>query len=720
MLTNQDRREILNQVKTSGSQDIIAALRGQIPSAPEQSSMPVSDPVTIPESPQPIDVNLEPRPSLPSNLVDSTTSEPTQLAKNGGEYIPKFPKPEGFEPAQNNSIVYETEEKSIGDKILNVLANPFAAFGRSVRGEDVNPGNIKRGENPIDAFVLGMVNPASWVESGQYAVKEAKQGNYVASGLNALGVLPIVPAGIKGVSVIKNIGKTSKYTPTSPKIAEGVDIMKLQKRTAGDNVYTPSPSESSKIKVIKDENIRYLKSDEYMSKRMANTGESKESILRQIDDYIKELDETPINFRSADDMGESTLGFYKGRNIFDKTSSQIGIQAPRGFYKLIDKKMFGTIDHEIKHLLSPTQKLDKTSSTYKLWNSAEFRAGRKKYQQAIDDINDKFMKATSKEEADKILSMYDKIPNKEIFDGTFTSKIPNMDKVYKNYPTLKIDKSANKEFGEYLGRAQEQQPRLVRGAQWVKQNFNWDGTKSGMTDDMLDNIFNQMQNSKNLGGKTSIPEDFRTLLENSTITKVDDYGLVPKTSYSKLKNVLSKAWATIPVGLGLKEANKKAMGGFDDFPNMVGNERAPFELKRGIRRVESSDGIDMMNPESSATGLYGQLYNEVKDLPILKNTTREQFAADTTLQNKIFDMRYRGEIPGVPGLKDNAEYLSKKYADVIGDLSFNEIAAISNLTGREGARRYFASLRDGTEFKLPGTNKTPEEYIKIYRSAFGK
>ena len=162
------------------------------------------------------------------------------------------------------------------------------------------------------------------------------------------------------------------------------------------------------------------------------------------------------------------------------------------------------------------------------------------------------------------------------------------------------------------------------------------------------------------------------------------------------------------------------MGGFDDFPNMVGNERAPFELKRGIRRVESSDGIDMMNPESSATGLYGQLYNEVKDLPILKNTTREQFAADTTLQNKIFDMRYRGEIPGVPGLKDNAEYLSKKYADVIGDLSFNEIAAISNLTGREGARRYFASLRDGTEFKLPGTNKTPEEYIKIYRSAFGK
>ena len=66
MLTNQDRREILNKVKTSESQDIIAALRGQMPSAPEQSSIPASDPVFIPESPQPINVNFESAPSLPS------------------------------------------------------------------------------------------------------------------------------------------------------------------------------------------------------------------------------------------------------------------------------------------------------------------------------------------------------------------------------------------------------------------------------------------------------------------------------------------------------------------------------------------------------------------------------------------------------------------------------------------------------------------------------
>ena len=716
MLTNQDRREILNQVKTSGSQDIIAALRGQMPSAPEQSSMPVSDPVTIPESPQPIDVNLPEPTSLPSNLVDSTTSEPTQLAQTGGEYIPKFPRPEGFETPQREDVLYETKEKSLGDKILNVLANPLAAFGRSVRGEDVNPGNIKRGENPFDAFVLGMVNPASWVESGQYAVKEAKQGNYLASGLNALGVLPIVPAGIKGVSALKNIVKTSpKMVPTTaPKV-----IPKSTK--VADEVFKPSPAEEMKINAIKKENISYLKSNEYMSKRRANTGESEESVLKQIDDYIKELDETPLTFKPGSQMNENTLGYYRSGDIFKETPSELVVKSPPGAYKSMDKNMFGTVDHEVKHLLSPAQKVDKSSPTYKLYNSPKFKKGREKFIQDINDINDKFNKATTKEEADKVIAMFDKVPNKAIYDGTLTSKVPTMEMsgVYKNYPTLKIN-SANKETAEYLGRAREQQPRLLRGAQWVKDNFNWDGTKSGMTDDMLDNIFDQMQNSKNLGGKTSIPQDFRTLLENSTITKADDYGLVPKASYSKLKNVLSKAWATIPVGLGLKETDKKAMGGFDDFSNMIGNEKAPFELKRGLRRVESSDGADMINPNSTATGFYGQLYSEVENLPMLKNITRDQFASDTTLQNKIFDMRYRGEIPGVPGLKDNAEYLSKKYSDVTGDLTFNEIAAISNLTGREGARRYFASLRDGTEFKLPGINKTPEEYIRIYRSAFGK
>ena len=83
---------------------------------------------------------------------------------------------------------------------------------------------------------------------------------------------------------------------------------------------------------------------------------------------------------------------------------------------------------------------------------------------------------------------------------------------------------------------------------------------------MVDNIFNQMQNSKNLGGKTEIPDDFRTLLENSKIytSGTDNYGLLPVESYRKLKNVLSKAWAAVPVAVGAGAASEKRLGGFED------------------------------------------------------------------------------------------------------------------------------------------------------------
>ena len=67
MLTNQDRRAILEQVKASDSGDIIAALRGQVSTEPMQNPAPTQEPVNIPQSPQPIDVDLETTSTLPSN-----------------------------------------------------------------------------------------------------------------------------------------------------------------------------------------------------------------------------------------------------------------------------------------------------------------------------------------------------------------------------------------------------------------------------------------------------------------------------------------------------------------------------------------------------------------------------------------------------------------------------------------------------------------------------
>lgn len=148
-------------------------------------------------------------------------------------------------------------------------------------------------------------------------------------------------------------------------------------------------------------------------------------------------------------------------------------------------------------------------------------------------------------------------------------------------------------------------------------------------------------------------------------------------------------------------------------------EQAPKDFKKRLRRVESSNGVNMINSTSTATGLYGQLFSEIKDMPELEGITRQDFAADTTLQNQLLDMRWRGDIPGVRGLKDNVAHYRKKYSEQTKDFTDDELAALSHFLGRKGGREYFASIRDNKPFKVPGVNKTPEEYIKTYRKQRG-
>jgi len=159
------------------------------------------------------------------------------------------------------------------------------------------------------------------------------------------------------------------------------------------------------------------------------------------------------------------------------------------------------------------------------------------------------------------------------------------------------------------------------------------------------------------------------------------------------------------------------------------------KVKKGLKYVESSRGIQMMNPHSSATGFYGQLYNaeELENIPYLQGVDRQSFASDTTLQNRLFEDRYYDRIPGVPGLGKNADDLRVEYKKVLEDkgIPFNytddEISALSNLLGRQGAREYFGYvLRDGRSLedvfpKIYGPdaeapNKTPEDYLTSYRT----
>ena len=158
-------------------------------------------------------------------------------------------------------------------------------------------------------------------------------------------------------------------------------------------------------------------------------------------------------------------------------------------------------------------------------------------------------------------------------------------------------------------------------------------------------------------------------------------------------------------------------------------------LKRGIAQVESAGGVLMKNPESSATGLYGQLFNQIKNFPELQGVSRDEFAKNLDLQDKIFEKRfYEGfEQTQTSSLQRDANELYDEYSKQLPENKMptkEEIAVLSNFLGRQGTRFYLGYvLRDGRSLEEvfpdkygPGagqSNKTPEQYLALYNKTVG-
>ena len=81
-------------------------------------------------------------------------------------------------------------------KIRNAGANPFATFGYSVRNEEIPWGNVPRHSNAFDTFISGMVNPFSWLESGEASYDAYKEGDILGGTLELAGAAPVIPASI--------------------------------------------------------------------------------------------------------------------------------------------------------------------------------------------------------------------------------------------------------------------------------------------------------------------------------------------------------------------------------------------------------------------------------------------------------------------------------------------------------------------------------------------
>ena len=148
----------------------------------------------------------------------------------------------------------------------------------------------------------------------------------------------------------------------------------------------------------------------------------------------------------------------------------------------------------------------------------------------------------------------------------------------------------------------------------------------------------------------------------------------------------------------------------------------PKKLKKGLGYVESRNNPAAMNPSSSATGKYQILYNLIKDQPEMQGVSRDSLTRNPALQELIMDRRIKEGIGG-PSLSKNAVDLEREYKPQLGDkwdFRPDEVAALSHFLGRQGTREYFASLRDDTQFSVPGINKTPEQYLKDYNKGLNQ
>jgi len=162
-----------------------------------------------------------------------------------------------------------------------------------------------------------------------------------------------------------------------------------------------------------------------------------------------------------------------------------------------------------------------------------------------------------------------------------------------------------------------------------------------------------------------------------------------------------------------------------DRGDLAGQEVNFEDFKKGIKWTESKNGRYMKNNQSTASGFYGQLFDEIqKDY----GKSRSEFIKDYDAQDEYFRKRFDGDISDISGTKETVVELWKDYGGYLQNNGYTPVdfAAIIHFLGRQGARKWAGNvLRDGDPLETvfphlykPGArqaNKTPHEYIEEFR-----
>lgn len=566
------------------------------------------------------------------------------------------------------------EKPSVVDQAINKLANPFTTAGYLARGE-MMPTTVPSKDNVFD-LAADIVNPVAYIDYAKQAIGDYGDGDVVGGTFNAMAAAPFIPGNLKGLF---GKGSSLRKTVVSPYSAKLDKTLYAPQKVYGRGMPNMDAEMTMRGELIEQYNARNnayhtvnitddIRNNEYLRDRARTYG------------YNPDSDRDLALFLGTSPGGVGRRTGYE--NIL-----------PEGFDFLYSG------NNPIQTFSRYSQFGDNVApftTKFKLFNdNASMLSDRQLFEriQALDGVNtyrpDLGIKTLKKSE-----DLSDMVQGQII--NTNSLHVPGLNQTNimvgrKNIPVRDpIDIRSAREMSGWpsayeLGDGRGQFKNSADYDFYFKQTGGQQGPPY-MTEGPVQELV--------YPGRQEGPQD--VLTENISRT-------------GKLGNATKSAAPSVDVD----------------------------RLRKGIKYAESLGGKLMMNPESSATGFYGQLYSEIEGKDFLQGISRQEFANDTTLQNKVFDERLAGNeslFGKKTGLVQDGLDLYNEYKPQLGDkLTYTptEIAALTNMLGRQGTREYLGYvLRDGKSLEeaLPNLygssakykNKTPDEYIQKFNEAFAE
>jgi hypothetical protein len=140
----------------------------------------------------------------------------------------------------------------------------------------------------------------------------------------------------------------------------------------------------NEVQQLIDQNIEYLQNPEYIKRRIATTGETQQTVEKDIEKYIRRLKNSIIDLNSKDIRGEGLA--TRGKEFLKKPliKSKIHVASSNNTIKS-KEDVLHILDHEIKHILSPATETNYALRKYKNYPHIDIKKGVKNENYIADD-----------------------------------------------------------------------------------------------------------------------------------------------------------------------------------------------------------------------------------------------------------------------------------------------------------------------------------------------